>query len=185
MCNRRNSRELDIQLDWCSPIGLLLYLVLALGISLVNGCSVYRMSTGEYFAYEFKNEGDHDIEDFMVISPGYGEEFRQPSMRGRGRSYDLYDIGLYGGRKVPDQLAFSWRKLPEPGGERYTGEPVGPYTVKVRERIPREVLSQVHGAGDLQLRLIFTVQNQGVDFRWEVHDYGWEGRGTKILRSGE
>jgi hypothetical protein len=80
---------------------------------------------------------------------------------------------------------FSWRKLPEPGGKRYTGEPVGPYPVKVRERIPPEVLNQVRSSADLQLRLIFAIQNQGVDFRWELREYGWEVIGTKLLRSGE
>jgi len=156
-----------------------------LGLLLAGGCSVYRLAVGEHFAYAFTNAGDEEIEDVSAAVPGYGEVFGAAGMSGGSKGFDLTDVWAEEGRRVPEVLEVRWRKLPEPGGEPYTGEPVGPYTVKVRERIPREVLSQVRGAGDLQLRLIFTLQNQGVDFRWEVHDYGWEGRGTKILRRGE
>jgi hypothetical protein len=89
------------------------------------------------------------------------------------------------GRRVPEEIEVRWRKMPGPGGKPYTGEPVGPYTVKVRERIPSEVLTQVRSSRVLQLRLIFAIQNQGVAFRWELREYGWDVIGTKLLRSGE
>ncbi|WP_147275195.1 hypothetical protein [Thioalbus denitrificans] len=146
---------------------------------------MYRLAVGEHFAYAFTNAGDEEIEDVSAAVPGHGEVYGQAGMSGHSKAFHLINVWAEEGRRVPEVLQVRWRKLPEPGGKPYTGKPVGPYTVKVRERIPPEILKQVHSSADLQLRLIFAIQNQGVDFRWELREYGWEVIGTKLLRSGE
>lgn len=149
--------------------------------------SMSPMPTGEYFAYGYYKADLGAIEDLVAETDKRKYAFASASLGSETRivAYPgAIDVGPYAAQRVPDWIEIRWRKHAVPGAPPYTGEPVGPFRVEVRKWISREVLDQVRGSTNLQLRLIFSIHNNGVKFRWDLHDYGGQGPGTKILRSG-
>lgn len=51
------------------------------------------------------------------------------------------------GHKVPEDVEVSWRKMLPPSDNPYIGEQIGPFRVKVRSRIPQEVLQMARQDG--------------------------------------
>lgn len=142
------------------------------------------LSTGEHYAYSFGKIDSADIEEVRAIDDRGDWAFRSAGARGGAGAGGVIDVNEYERQRVPEWVEVRWRKMPAPGAEPYTGEPVGPFRVMVRKRIPKDVLEQIRGSENLQLRLIFMIRNGGVGFRWELHDYANPEPGTKLLRSG-
>lgn len=166
-----------------------LALVMSLGCtSLPTGGFGLMMPTGEHFTYGYYKADLGEIEvveaftnrgDFAFAKGGLGSNTRVV------QSPDLRDVSAYKGREIPEWIDIHWRKHPVPGSPPGTGEPVGPFRVQVRERIPKDVLELVRGANHEHIELIFMIRNDGVDFKWELWDYplGVRDGKPKLLRS--
>ena len=89
------------------------------------------------------------------------------------------------GHKIPVEILVTWRELPPGGSKPYTGLLKGPYRLKVREKIPKEVLQAVQKNG-VSVVLSFAFSDQGVLFNWQLIDYDLDNptSAIKVLRQG-
>ena len=90
------------------------------------------------------------------------------------------------GHKIPAEVFVTWRELPPEGSKPYTGLLKGPYRVKVREKIPKEVLEAVQKNG-MSVVLSFAFSDQGVLFNWQLVEFKsvtGSGRGIDVHRQG-
>lgn len=79
--------------------------------------------------------------------------------------------------KIPEEVLITWREMPPSGGQPYTGELKGPYRVKVRERIPDEVLKQARRDG-FSVNLSFSAGELPILFNWPSPSASQLGRTT-------
>ncbi len=87
------------------------------------------------------------------------------------------------GHRVPEEMEVSWRKMPPAGGKPYTGEPMGPYRVKVRSRIPQEVLELARRDG-YSLGVKLSVGKAPVLLCWGVVGDKSDKRGRSTIIAG-
>jgi hypothetical protein len=122
--------------------------IMVFGLTCLSGCVSARLfSQGENVGYSFWNDSDKDVEKMEII--GIYQDRRKYLISSSvakaagwktrwfvGGSQYMSDTG----HKVPEAMDVSWRKMPPPGGQPYTGELMGPYRILVRSRIPQEAL---------------------------------------------
>ena len=157
--------------------------------SLLAGCSS-MLSAGENVLYSDWNGSARSLESVNIISPD-GRNRYLAGARAHPGGPDYLPISPGGfqyfaenGHRVPDQVAISWRELPPPGAEPYTGELKGPYTVDVRSRIPKDVLPMA-GRDGYALTLMFSVGELPILFNWRLIAFGKvTGKGIQKLRCG-
>lgn len=169
-------------------------------MQLITGCAAQAMGSlrgGENASYSATNLKLTGIEDIQVRGNGENSYFGSASMQ----PYSLRPIAKYvpfrggagggsqymsdTGHKIPEEVMITWRELPPAGGKSYTGELKGPYRVKVRERIPKEVLDAAKRRG-VSVALSFGVGVLPIVFNWQLSDYELDNpKGQiKTLRQG-
>ena len=89
------------------------------------------------------------------------------------------------GHKVPEEMSVTWRELPPVGDKPYTGQRKGPFRIKVREKIPKEVLAAIRKHG-VSLRLIVAFSDNQLLVDWQLIDYDLDNptSAIKVLRQG-
>lgn len=143
-------------------------------VPLPTGGFGVMIPSGEHFAYGYYKADLGEIEEVKAVTNNGGRAFSPAGLGSDTKVIahpSLIDVNEYERQQIPAWVEVRWRKLPPPGAESYTGEPVGPFRVAVRERIPKDVLELVHGARNERVHLVFMIRNDGVDFRWELWDY--------------
>jgi hypothetical protein len=141
----------------------------------LSGCvSAGLFSQGESASYAFWNNSDNEVEAVKIVGVylDYEKELAGASRAKAAHWNTRWFVGGYQymadtGHKVPEEVDVSWRKLPPPGGKPYTGEPMGPYRVKVRSRIPQEAL-KLAGRKGYSLGVEFSVGKEPVQLCWGV-----------------
>lgn len=83
------------------------------------------------------------------------------------------------GHRIPEEVEAQWRRMPPPGGKNYTGELVGPLRVKVRERIPPEVLLVARKRG-MNIGIELGLTESRIWVNWGVVDFN-RRKGTGIV----
>lgn len=150
-------------------------IMVALGLAWLSGCvSAGLLSQSENAGYSFWNNSDEDIEAVKIVGiyPEYKSELIGASQAKAAHWSTRWFVGgnqyrADTGHKIPEEMEISWRKIPPPNGQPYTGELVGPYRVLVRSRIPREALQLARRDG-YSLGLEFSVGKQPVLLCWGV-----------------
>ncbi len=169
--------------------------IMVLGSTCLSECVFAGLfSQGETVGYSAWNNSDEKVQNIEIV--GIYPERKQLILSFlRGEPYPGRRIqGFVGnvqymsgtGHKVPDEVEVSWRKLPPPGGEPYTGEAVGPIRVKVRSRIPEEALKLARRDG-YSLGINFSVGKEPVLLCWgvvTVHESDYRGHST-IMSGGQ
>ncbi len=127
-------------------------------LQLLSGCAAQAMGVlrrGENAGYGASNVSSQKLQDVQVVDAAnpereYFGQLGQPSGINPGFKHAKTKRIAAGnnrymadtGHKVPEAVLVSWRELPPPGGQPYTGKLFGPYRVVVRSRIPAAVLEQ-------------------------------------------
>ena len=127
-------------------------------LQLLSGCAAQAMGImrrGENAGYGASNVGPSELEQVRVVDASnpdrwYFSQSGQPSGINPGFKHAKTKRIAAGnnrymadtGHQVPEAVLVSWRELPPPGGQPYTGKLFGPYRVVVRSRIPAAVLEQ-------------------------------------------
>ena len=133
----------------------------------------------EEVIYNAQNTIDSTINAVEIIRTDTGEQlfYRSvdvsPINRNTWGISSFWGIGAFApdsGDPVPEEVKVSWRKLPRAGQALYRGDVEGPYTVKVRSRIPLDVLKKSREPG-YDLALMFLVGKSPVSFCWRLGDY--------------
>lgn len=122
--------------------------IMVFGLTCLSGCvSAGLFSQGENVSYSFLNNSDDNLEAVKIfgIYPKYEKELTGASSVNANHWVTQWFSGgaqymSDTGHKLPEEMEVSWRKMPLPGAEPYTGERMGPYRVLVRSRIPDEAL---------------------------------------------
>lgn len=160
----------------------------------LTGCAAQAMGLlrgGENAAYGANNTSPREIEQVRVMDASnpdrwYFSQSGQPANTWKpspGHPRSLPNFGGYqynsdSGHKVPEEVLITWREMPPPGGQPYTGELKGPYRVKVRERIPKEVLAAARKDG-FSVELSFSAGELPILFNWKLIDFVSLKHGTK------
>jgi len=164
----------------------------------LSGCaSAGLLSRGENAGYSFWNNSNEDIEAVKIVGiyPDYKSELIGASRSEPVRRYVPLGqpiLGFVGGNqyradtshKIPEKVEVSWRKMPPPGGQPYTGELMGPYQVVVRSRIPQKALELANRDG-YSLGLEFSVGKQPVLLCWGVATKKGAGLLGTIMSGGQ
>ena len=149
--------------------------IVAFGLTCLSGCvSAGLFSQGENVSYSFWNNSDKDVEKMEItgiyedrkkylISSSVAKAAGWNTRWFVGGSQYMADTG----HKVPEEVEVSWRKMPSSGDNPYTGEPVGPFRIKVRSRIPQEALQLARRDG-YSLGIEFSVGKQPILLCWGV-----------------
>jgi hypothetical protein len=173
--------------------------LLASLVSMVSGCAsgMNLFSRGENFSVNFLSMVNRGLEDVAVSMPGN----REAVWASQGmtpahpppRAFNVGDSNIGGdmytadnNQLVPEEVEVSWRELPSPGGKPYTGELKGPYRVKVRSRIPPDVLRMARKEGYF-VELMFSVGEWPILFGWDLVEFPSiaSGRtGLELIRAG-
>lgn len=133
----------------------------------------------EEVIYNVQNTIDKTINAIEITHGDTKEQLFYRSVDGSPVSRNTWNlssswhIGAFApdsGDPVPEQVEISWRNLPQQGQALYRGDIEGPYTIKVRSRIPADVLKKSREAG-YDLSLMFLVGKQPVTFCWRLGDY--------------
>jgi hypothetical protein len=127
-------------------------------LQLLGGCTAQAMGImrrGENAGYVVINVGPLALEDVDVVDAAnpersYAGQSGQPSGIDPGFKHAKNKRIAAGnnrymsdtGHKVPEAVLISWREMPAPGGQPYTGTLVGPFKILVRSKIPPAVLDQ-------------------------------------------
>ncbi len=165
--------------------------IIVLGSAWLSGCaSAGLFSQGENAAYSFWNNSDEDVEKVEIagiyqarkkylISSSIAKAAGWNTRWFVGGSQYMSDTG----HRVPEEVEVSWRKMPLPGGKPYMGEPMGPYHVKVRSRIPQEALKLASRDG-YSLGIEFSVGKAPVLLCWGVVGDKSDKRGRSTIMAG-
>lgn len=162
------------------------FMMMATFMQLLTGCAAQAMGSirgGENASYGATNVSRKELEQLRLvdaISPDrwYFSQSGQPADTWRpSAEYPKRKSAGYGGNqyfadtghKIPDEVLISWREMPALGGQPYTGELKGPYRVKVRPRIPVEVLKQARRDG-MVVEMGFTSGELPIVFQWRLVD---------------
>lgn len=153
------------------------------------GCAVQAsglFGDGENASYSVRNTAPREMQDVQVVGVTgrpYAGQLRQPANTWKPSAEYPRRIPSFGGNhlnphKIPEEVLITWREMPPPGGQPYTGELNGPHRVKVRERIPKEVLDAARNDGFL-VELSFTAGELPILFNWKLIDFVSLKHGTK------
>lgn len=155
--------------------------IMGFSMACLSGCvSAGLFSQGENVGYSFWNDSDEEVEAVKIVGiyPDYTKElsgasrskpqkwFVHPGQPTQGFSGG-YQFKSDTGHKLPEEMEVSWRKMPPPGAEPYTGELMGPYRVLVRSRISDEALRLAKRDG-YSLGINLSVGKQPVLLCWGV-----------------
>ena len=174
-------------------------LIMTTFMQLLTGCAAQAMGSirgGENGSYMASNLNLAEVEQ-VDIKVGQRSYFSASSMLQystkpltskylpSGGAGGGYKYPADTGHKIPDEVTITWRELPPIGGKPYTGQLKGPFRVKVRERIPKEVLQAVSRDG-VYLEMLFSFADSGVLFNWQLTDFDRANpKGQiKVLRKG-
>jgi hypothetical protein len=155
--------------------------------------------SGENADYGASNVSTREIEQARVadaINPDrwYFSQSGQPAYHRNSKNPRV--MPSYGGNrymadtghKIPDEVQITWREMPPPGGKPYTGELKGPYRVKVRSRIPEDVLRQARRDG-VVIQMGFTIGELPIVFQWQLIDTNkpsdYLGNHTPLAQGGD
>ncbi|MBB4842637.1 hypothetical protein HNP55_001152 [Paucibacter oligotrophus] len=151
--------------------------LLTTAVSALTGCSAavvkLNLRGGENASYYAENKTPRNLYAVQVVGLTNFAYFDsdQAANDWRPSLADPRSVPNFGGdsffadtgHKVPEEVLVSWREESSPGGKENTGELKGPYRIKMRERIPAEVLrlARKHGfrvsiavlTGELPIRL--------------------------------
>jgi hypothetical protein len=140
----------------------------------LTGFSWITGGSGENTLYSGWNRSTRALESIKVVDAANPKRLFNESVRVRPGGPDRFPIAPGGaqypadtGLRVPEKVVVSWRELPPPGAEPYTGELQGPYIVEVRSRIPADVLRMASRDGYV-LNLIFAFGESPVLFNWRL-----------------
>lgn len=142
--------------------------------------------SGENASYSVRNIAPREMEDVQVVGATgmpYAGQLRQPANTWKPSPQHPRQMPSFGGNhlnphKIPEEVLITWREMPPSGGQPYTGELNGPYQVKVRERIPKEVLNAASKNGYL-VELSFSAGELPIRFNWKLIDFVSLKHGTK------
>jgi hypothetical protein len=167
----------------------------------LTGCAAQAMGmlrSGENASYSVNNIAPRELEQVRLVDgmnpdrwyfsqSGQAANTWKPSAK-YPKSMPSFGGNQYSsdsGHKIPDELLVSWREMPAPGSQPYTGEAKGPFRIKVRSRIPEDVLRQIRREG-VSLQLSFTAGELPILFNWKLVDYHRESAliGIEVLRQG-
>jgi hypothetical protein len=89
------------------------------------------------------------------------------------------------GHEVPEEVEIVWRKWPREGEKWFQGEAVDPYRVKVRSRIPEDVLALSRERG-YELRISFAVGKGPIPLCWRLDyaDLDFQRYVTESIQAG-
>jgi hypothetical protein len=162
-------------------IGMILSILLGRAALAETIIGAIGNASGENASYGFWNNVGRNLEmaqltqvgaEAMVWHTLQDIKYFGPQPRFGGRRYDNL--------RVPDELEISWREKPQMGALAYTGELKGPYRVKVRSRIPSEVL-RMAGDENYLLHLSFLAGKEPILFNWRLEKYPGTGTGNIII----
>lgn len=161
-------------------------LIMAGLIQLLAGCAAQAMGItrgGENATYRATNITPQTIEVLKVHAPGNPAKWYEGASEmqsGRPNDLKLYRPipGAGGGNRfsadnghiIPGEVEVHWRKMPAPGAKEYTGEKVGPFRVKVRERIPPEIL-RLARKEKMEVVIAFGVDEERILVNWGLAEY--------------
>jgi hypothetical protein len=167
--------------------------IIIMGTSLLflTGCAAQAMGLlrgGENAKYGASNTTPREIEQVRVMNASnpnrwYFSQSGQPANTWKPSAEYPRRMPSFGGNhlnphKIPEEVLITWREMPPSGGQPYTGELNGPYRVKVRERIPKEVLNAASKDGYL-VELSFSAGELPIRFNWKLIDFVSLKHGTK------
>lgn len=164
-------------------------IIMGAALLFLTGCSAQAMGLlrgGENAKYGASNTAPREIEQVNVEGIDGRPYFSQSGQRADTRKPGVKYVPGFGGdqlnpHKIPEEVLITWREMPPPGGQPYTGELKGPHRVKVRSRIPDEVLKQARRDG-FSVNLSFSAGELPILFNWELVEYKsvtGSGRGIK------
>lgn len=163
-------------------------------LQFLSGCAVQAMGGvrgGENARYGADNTAPREMEQVRVVDAAnpdrwYFSQSGQPANTWKPSAKYPRQMPSFGGNqynsdsghKIPEEVLISWREMPPPGGQPYTGELKGPHRVKVRSRIPDEVLKQARRDG-FSVELSFSAGELPILFNWKLVDYKSLSHGIK------
>lgn len=164
-------------------------IIIGTALLLLTGCSARAMGLlrgGENAKYGASNTAPREIEQVEVEGIDGRPYFSQSGQRADTRKPGVKYVPGFGGdqfnsdsgHKIPEEVLISWREMPPPGGQSYTGELKGPYRVKVREHIPKEVLAIARREG-FSVDISFSAGELPIILNWKLTDYTGSDPGTK------
>ena len=134
-------------------------IMLGAALQFLSGCAAQAMGVmrrGENAGYGASNVSSQKLQDVQVVDAAnpdrsYAGQLGAPAGLNPGIKYPKTARIAAGhnrymsdtGHKVPEAVLVSWREMPAPGGQPYTGTLFGPYRIVVRSRIPAEVLDKI------------------------------------------
>lgn len=157
-------------------------------IAFLTGCAARAgglFSSGENADYGATNVSTRELEQVRVMDgakldtwyfsqsgqPAYNRNPNNPRvMPSFGGNRYMSDTG----HQIPEEIVITWREMPPAGGQPYTGELKGPYRVKIRSRIPGQVLKQARHDGFV-IQIGLTAGELPIVFQWQLVD---EKKGT-------
>lgn len=155
-------------------------IIMSTALLFLSGCAAQAMELlrgGENAKYGASNTAPREMEQVRVVDANNPNRwyFSQSGQGADTRKPGVKYVPSFGGNhlnphKIPEEVLITWREMPPPGGQPYTGELKGPYRVKVRERIPDEVLRQARRDGFL-VELSFSVGEPPILFNWKLVGY--------------
>lgn len=159
-------------------------------LQFLSGCAVQAglFESGVNASYSARNTAPREIEQVRLVDASNPDRwyFSQSWQPADTRKPGVKHVPGFGGntlnpRKIPEEVLITWREMPPPGGQPYTGEPNSSNRVKVRERIPKEILAAARKDGFL-VALSFTAGVLPILFNWKLVEFksvSGSGRGIK------
>lgn len=155
--------------------------IMSAALLFLTGCAAQAMGLlrgGENAKYGASNTAPREVEQVKVEGIDGRPYFSQSGQRADARKpgvkyvpgFGGYQYNSDSGHKIPDEVLISWREMPPPGGQPYTGELKGPHRIKVRSRIPDEVLKLARRDG-FSVNLSFSAGESPTLFNWKLVEY--------------
>ena len=179
--------------------------MLGAALQFLSGCAAQAMGVmrrGENAGYGASNVSARELEQVRVVDAAnpdrwyfsqsgqpvgtYGNFVPAPDAKknpGYGGNRYMSDTG----HKVPEAILISWREMPPPGGQPYTGKLVGPFKILVRSKIPPNVLEQAR-RDNISLEFGFSAGEVPPYMQWRLEDGNVksDSKGNpKVLAQGE
>lgn len=158
-------------------------------LQFLTGCAVQASGlsgSGVNASYSADNTSPRDIEQVRVADASnpdrwyFSQSWKQANPWRPEHPKQRLNFGgnHLNPHKIPEEVLITWREMPPSGGQPYTGELNGPHRVKVRERIPKEVLDAAKNDGFL-VALSFSAGELPILFNWKLIDFVSLKHGTK------
>lgn len=179
--------------------------MLGAALQFLSGCAAQAMGVmrrGENAGYGASNVSSRELEQVRVVDAAnpdreyfgqsgqpvmtYGNYVPPPGTKTRP-SYGANRYMSDTGHKVPEAILISWREMPPPGGQPYTGKLVGPFKILVRSKIPPNVLEQAR-RDKVSLNFGFSAGEVPPYMVWRLEDENVpsDSKGNpKVLAQGE